>query len=207
LPVIEKEGLADYIDAFCETGYFTPAETEKLIKAGGEIGLKAKVHINQFTSIGGVKTCVENNALSVDHLEVLTADDINLLKNGNTLPVALPSCSFFLSIPYTPARKIIDNGLPLVLASDYNPGSTPIGNMQFVVSLASIKMKMLPAEALAASTINGAFAMEANKQVGSLEVGKRANIILTKPMDSLDFFPYNFGDSNIEKVFVNGEIA
>ncbi len=204
LPAIQKEGLADFIDAFCETGYFTPSETETLIKAGANIGLRAKVHINQFTSIGGVKTCVENNALSVDHLEVLTAEDIEILKNGKTLPVALPSCSFFLSIPYTPAREIIDAGLPLVLATDYNPGSTPSGNMQFVVSLASIKMKMLPAEAFAAATINGAFAMEADNEVGSLEKGKHANIILTNPMDSLDFFPYNFGNSNIEKVFIYG---
>ena len=204
LPAIQKEGLADYIDAFCETGYFTPAETETLIKAGANIGLRAKVHINQFTSIGGVKACVDNRALSVDHLEVLTAEDINLLKNSDTLPVALPSCSFFLSIPYTPARHIIDAGMPLVLATDYNPGSTPSGNMQFVVSLAAIKMKMLPAEAFAATTINGAFAMEVENETGSLEVGKRSNIILTNPMDSLDFFPYNFGNNNIEKAFING---
>lgn len=206
LPVIEKEGLADYIDAFCEAGYFTPEETGRLILEGAKVGLKAKVHVNQFNSIGGLQTCVEHNAVSVDHLEVMTKEDIEALKTGTTLPVALPTCSFFLSIPYTPARKIIDAGLPLVLATDFNPGSTPSGNMQFVVSLASIKMKMLPAEAFAAATINGAYAMEVESEVGSLEVGKRANIILTNPMDSLDYFPYNFGNTNINKVFINGEL-
>jgi imidazolonepropionase len=206
LPVIKEEGLADYIDAFCEDGYFTPEETELLIKEGAKSGLKAKVHVNQFNSIGGVKTCVDNKAVSVDHLEVLTDQDLELLKSGNTMPVALPSCSFFLSIPYTPARKIIDSGLPLTLATDYNPGSTPSGNMQFVTSLASIKMKMLPEEAFAASTINGAFAMEVENEVGSIEPGKRANIMLTQPMDSLDYFPYNFGNTNLDKVFINGAL-
>jgi imidazolonepropionase len=206
LPIIKKEGLADYIDAFCESGYFTPEETTRIIKAGAEAGLKAKVHVNQFNSIGGLQACVDNGALSVDHLEVMTDEDLTALKKGTTLPVALPTCSFFLSIPYTPAREIIDAGLPLVLATDFNPGSTPSGNMQFVISLASIKMKMLPAEAFAAATINGAFAMEVENEVGSLEVGKRANVILTHPMDSLDYFPYNFGNTNINKVFINGEL-
>ena len=206
LPVIQEEGLADYIDAFCESGYFTPEETTRIIKAGADAGLKAKIHVNQFNSIGGLQACVENGALSVDHLEVMTDADLTALKNGNTLPVALPTCSFFLSIPYTPAREIIDAGLPLVLATDYNPGSTPSGNMQFVVSLASIKMKLLPAEAFAAATINGAYAMEVENEVGSLEVGKRANIMLTKAMDSLDFFPYNFGNTNIDKVYINGYV-
>lgn len=206
LPVIQSEGLADYIDAFCESGYFTPEETTRIVKAGADAGLKAKVHVNQFNSIGGLQACVDNNALSVDHLEVMTDADLEALKAGDTLPVALPTCSFFLSIPYTPAREIIDAGLPLVLATDYNPGSTPSGNMQFVVSLASIKMKMLPAEAFAAATINGAYAMEVDSEVGSLEVGKRANIILTNPMDSLDYFPYNFGNTNINKVYINGEL-
>ncbi len=206
LPTIQKEGLADYLDTFCESGYFTPEETTRIIKAGAEAGLKSKIHVNQFNSIGGLQACVDNNALSVDHLEVLTDEDLEALKKGNTLPVALPTCSFFLSIPYTPAREIIDAGLPLVLATDYNPGSTPSGNMQFVVSLASIKMKVLPAEAFAAATINGAYAMEVENEVGSLEVGKRANIILANPMDSLDFFPYNFGNTNINKVYINGEL-
>jgi imidazolonepropionase len=206
LPTIQKEGLADYIDVFCESGYFTPEETTRIIKAGAEVGLKAKVHVNQFNSIGGLQACVENDALSVDHLEVMTDEDLEALKKGNTLPVALPTCSFFLSIPYTPAREIIDTGLPLVLATDYNPGSTPSGNMPFVISLASIKMKMLPAEAFAAATINGAYAMEVESEVGSLEIGKKANIILTNPMDSLDYFPYNFGNTNINKVYINGEL-
>ena len=205
LPQIAEEGLADYIDAFCETGYFTPEDTERIIQAGKKYGIPAKIHVNQFTSIGGVKVCVDNDALSVDHLEVMNDEDFDLLKGSSTLPVALPSCSFFLSIPYTPARKIIDNDMPLVLATDYNPGSTPSGNMQFVMSLGSIKMNLLPEETLNASTINGAYAMELENEVGSLEVGKRANIIITKKMDSLNFIPYNFSYQNIEKVWINGE--
>ena len=205
LPAIAKEGLADYIDAFCESGYFTPEETERIIIEGAKHGLKAKVHVNQFNSIGGLQACVKQNALTVDHLEVMTTEDLETLKQGSTLPVALPSCSFFLSIPYTPGREIIDAGLPLVLASDFNPGSTPSGNMQFVVSLASIKMKLLPAEALAAATINGAHAMEVEDKVGSLEVGKHANIILTNPMNSIDYMPYNFGSNNISEVFIKGQ--
>ena len=190
---------------FCETGYFTPEETERIIIAGSRIGLKAKIHVNQFTSIGGVQVSVKNKALSVDHLEELTEEDLNSLLSGNSLPVALPGCSFFLSIPYTPARKIIDAGLPLVLASDYNPGSTPSGNMQFAISLASIKMKMLPIEAITASTINGAFAMDCENEVGSLEVGKRANLIITKTIPDLGFIAYDFGNSNIDLVLINGQ--
>ena len=156
LPKVANENLADYIDVFCEKGYFTTKETDQILKAGKKHGLIPKVHVNQFNSIGGINISIKNDALSVDHLEVLTDQDLNDLKNSETIPVSLPSCSFFLGIPYTDARKIIDSGLPLALASDYNPGSTPSGNMNFVVSLASIKMKMTPEEAINAATINGA---------------------------------------------------
>ncbi len=205
LPVIAKEKLADYIDIFCETGYFTVADTEFILKAGKKYGLIPKIHVNQFNAIGGVQAGVNFNALSVDHLEVMRNEDIEALKNTNTMPVALPSCSYFLSIPYTPARKMLDAGLPLALATDYNPGSTPSGNMNFVVSTACIKMKMTPEEAINAATINGAYAMGLEKKVGSITIGKQANLILTKPINSYSFIPYSFGNHQIEKIYLKGE--
>ncbi|GGK47851.1 MULTISPECIES: imidazolonepropionase [Flavobacteriaceae] len=205
LPVIAKEKLADYIDIFCETGYFTVADTESILKAGKKYGLIPKIHVNQFNAIGGVQAGVNFNALSVDHLEVMRNEDIEALKNTNTMPVALPSCSYFLSIPYTPARKMLDAGLPLALATDYNPGSTPSGNMNFVVSTACIKMKMTPEEAINAATINGAYAMGLEKKVGSITIGKQANLILTKPINSYSFIPYSFGNHQIEKIYLKGE--
>jgi imidazolonepropionase len=164
-----------------------------------------KIHVNQFTSIGGVQVGVKYNALSVDHLEVMNAEDITILKSTTTMPIALPSCSYFLGIPYTPARKIIDEGLPLALATDYNPGSTPSGNMNFVVSTACIKMKMTPEEAINAATINGAYAMGLESKTGSITKGKQANFILTKPINSYGFIPYSFGNNQIESVFVKGD--
>lgn len=205
LPKIASEKLADYIDAFCEKGYYTPEETDQILKAGKKYGLIPKVHVNQFNSIGGIKVSTENDALSVDHLEVLTDEDLNLLKNSNTMPVSLPSCSFFLGIPYTDARKIINADLPLALASDYNPGSTPSGNMNFVVSLASIRMKMTPEEAINAATINGAYALNLSSQIGSITKGKLASFNITKPIKSYSFLPYNFGNHCIEKVYVKGK--
>ncbi|MFT5886217.1 MAG: imidazolonepropionase [Arcticibacterium sp.] len=205
MPVIQLEKLAEYVDVFCESGYFTVSDTELIISAGKKYGLKAKIHVNQFTAIGGVQAGVKHNALSVDHLEEMRPEDIDVLKNTRTMPVALPSCSFFLGIPYTPARKMIDAELPLALATDYNPGSTPSGNMNFVVSLACIKMKMTPEEAINAATINGAYAMGLEYQVGSITIGKRANLIMTKPINSYGFIPYSFGTNCIEKVFLNGE--
>ena len=205
LPKVANENLADYIDVFCEKGYFTTKETDQILKAGKKYGLVPKVHVNQFYSISGIKTSIENNALSVDHLEILTEQDLSDLKNSNTMPVSLPSCSFFLGIPYTDARKIIDSDLPLALASDYNPGSTPSGNMNFVVSLASIKMKMTPEEAINAATINGAYAMNLSNKIGSITRGKLANFIITKPLNSYNFLPYNFGQNNIFKVFISGK--
>jgi len=205
MPQIVKENLAEFVDVFCEKGYFSVEDTEAILKAGKKYGLIPKIHVNQFTSIGGVQVGVQYNALSVDHLEVMSAKDISVLKNTTTMPVALPSCSYFLGIPYTPARKIIDEGLPLALATDYNPGSTPSGNMNFVVSTACIKMKMTPEEALNAATINGAYAMGLETKVGSITKGKLANLILTKPINSYGFIPYSFGNNQIESVFVKGE--
>ena len=206
LPEIAKHDLAQYIDAFCETGYFTVAETEQIMEAGIKFGLQPKIHVNQFNSIGGVQASVKYNALSVDHLEVMKPEDITALKNTQTMPVALPSCSYFLSIPYTPAREMIAAGLPLALATDYNPGSTPSGNMNFVVATACIKMKMTPEEAINAATLNGAYAMGVSATHGSITVGKKANFIITKPIPSYYQLPYAFGTNLIESVFIEGEI-
>lgn len=205
LPEVASEKLADFIDIFCEKGYFTLRDTERILEAGKKYGLPGKIHVNQFNAIGGIKTGVDHDALSVDHLEVLDDKDIEALKNTRTMPVALPSCSLFLNIPYTPARKIIDNGLPLALATDYNPGSTPSGNMNLVVSLACIKMKMTPEEAINAATINAAYAMGLSDRVGSITRGKLANIIMTEPVPSYGFLPYSFGNEHIEQVFLNGK--
>ncbi|WP_418603490.1 imidazolonepropionase [Hwangdonia sp.] len=204
MPIIASENLAEYVDIFCETGYFSVEDTALILEAGKKLGLIPKIHVNQFTAIGGVQVGVKYKALSVDHLEEMRDEDIEALKNTKTMPVALPSCSYFLSIPYTPARKMIDAGLPLALATDYNPGSTPSGNMNFVISTACIKMKMTPEEALNAATVNGAYAMGLGKQVGSITKGKLANIILTKPINSYGFIPYSFGNHQIEKVYLKG---
>ncbi len=205
LPKISEENLAEYIDVFCETGYFSVADTEFILEAGKQYGLIPKIHVNQFTAIGGVQAGIKFNALSVDHLENMREEDIASLQNTTTMPVALPSCSYFLSIPYTPARKMIDAGLPLALATDFNPGSTPSGNMNFVVSTACVKMKMTPEEAINAATINGAYAMGLEQEVGSITKGKKANLILTKPVNSYGFIPYSFGSNQIEKVYLEGK--
>lgn len=204
LPLISKENLAEYIDIFCETGYFSVEDTEQILAAGQRYKLTPKTHVNQFTSIGGIQKSIEYNALTVDHLELVSDDDLEALKNSDTMPVALPSCSYFLSIPYTPARQLIDNGLALALATDYNPGSTPSGNMNFVVSTACIKMKMTPEEAINAATLNGAYAMGVSDTHGSIAKGKKANLIITKPINSYNVLPYSFGSNNIDKVVING---
>ena len=204
LPKIAKENLADYIDAFCETGYFSVKETERIMEAGKKYGLQAKIHVNQFNAINGINACVKHNALSVDHLEVVTDEDIEALKNSNTMPVALPSCSYFISIPYTPARKMIDAGLPLALATDFNPGTTPSGNMNFVVATACIKMKMTPEEAINAATINGAYAMGISDTHGSITIGKKANLIISKGVSSFYQLPYEFGSDLIDTVIIEG---
>ena len=205
LPKIAAENLAEYIDVFCETGYFSVVETERILEAGRQYGLLPKIHVNQFNAIGGIAAGVRHNALSVDHLEVVTDDDIAVLKNSETMPVALPSCSYFLSIPYTPARKMLAAGLPLALATDFNPGSTPSGNMNFVIATACIKMKMTPEEAINGATINGAFAMGISNSHGSITVGKKANVIITKPITSYYQLPYAFGSNLIETVLLEGK--
>ena len=204
LPEIHKEQLADFVDVFCEKGYFSLEDTEQVLNAAAKYDLIPKIHVNQFNAFGGVALGVKHKALSVDHLEVLNNEDIEALKNTDTIPVALPGCSFFLGIPYTPARPLIDSGLPLALATDFNPGSAPSGNMNFIVSLACIKMKMSPEEAINAATINGAFAMNASKEYGSISIGKKASIIITKELTSYRQIPYHFGNNPIYKVMING---
>ncbi|CAD0007302.1 imidazolonepropionase [Flavobacterium chungangense] len=206
IPEIVQDKLADYVDVFCENGYFSVEETEKIMQAGIDFGLKPKIHVNQFNSIGGIQAGVKFNALSVDHLEIMNPEDIEALKGTETMPVALPSCSYFLSIPYTPAREMITAGLPIALATDFNPGSTPSGNMNFVVATACIKMKMTPEEAINAATINGAYAMGISETHGSITKGKKANLIITKPISSYYQIPYAFGSNLIESVFIEGEI-
>ena len=206
MPQVAKEGLAEYVDIFCETGYFSVADTEKILAAGKQHGLVPKIHVNQFTAIGGVQAAIQYGALSVDHLEEMREEDIAALKGTATMPVALPSCSFYLSIPYTPAREMLNAGLPLALATDFNPGSTPSGNMNFVVATACIKMKMTPEEAINAATINGAYAMGLEKEVGSITKGKLANLIVTKPISSYASIPYNFGTSYVGEVYLKGTL-
>lgn len=205
LPIVKEENLADYIDVFCEKGYFSVPQMEQILEAGFKYGLKAKVHVNQFNSIGGIQGAIKHQALTVDHLEVLTEEDLADLKKSDTLPVALPSCSFFLEIPYAPARRIIDNGLPLALASDYNPGSSPSGNLNLVLSLACIKMKLTPEEAVNALTINAAFAMGLEDTHGSITPGKHASFIITDTRCTLADMAYHFGSNRISEVFINGQ--
>ena len=200
IPLAAKEKLAEYVDVFCEKGFFTVDETDRILKAGKKYGLIPKIHANQLAVSGGVQVGVENDALSVDHLEQITAVEINVLKGTNTMPTALPSCSFFLGIPYTPARKIINADLPLALATDFNPGSTPSGNMQFVLSLACIKMKMTPEEAINAATINAAYAMGVSTTHGSITIGKKASFIITKKISSYAYIPYSFGENCVEEI-------
>jgi imidazolonepropionase len=207
LPKIAAENLADYIDAFLETDYFSVEEVKQIMEAGRTFGLRAKIHVNQFTAINGIKACVDYNALSVDHLELVSDEDIDALKNSDTMPVALPCCSFFITIPYTPARKMINAGLPIAVATDFNPGTTPSGNMNLVVATACIKMKMTPEEALNAATINGAYAMGISETHGSITVGKKANLIITKPITSYYQIPYSFGSNLIEDVIIDGKIV
>jgi len=205
MPKVAEEKLAEYVDIFCEEGYFSVNDMGRILSEGKKYNLIPKVHVNQFNSIGGIAAAVKHNALSVDHLEVMTEKDIEDLKDSDTMPVALPSCSYFLSIPYAPGRKMIDAGLPLALATDYNPGSTPSGNMNFVVATACIKMRLTPEEAINAATINGAYAMGLSKTHGSITKGKMANLIITKPVPSYGYLPYAFGSNLIDSVIINGK--
>jgi len=205
LPQIAAEKLADYIDVFCETGFFSPEETETICKAGMRYGLKPKIHANQLHLSGGTQTGVKLGAVSVDHLETMDEDAIGILAHSSTIGTLLPTAAFFLRMPFQPARKLIDAGCALALASDYNPGSSPSGNMNLVVAMSCIQMKMLPEEAINAATINGAYAMELEKELGSIMVGKKANLIFTKAIPSLAAIPYYFGSNLIDKVMLSGE--
>lgn len=205
LPAIAKENLADFIDVFCDEGFFTADETRRLLQAGAKYGLRGKIHGEELAVSGGVEVAVECNALSVDHLEAMDDHDIDLLKHSDTMPTALPGTSFFLNMPFAPGRKMIDAGLAMAIASDYNPGSTPSGDMKFAVSLACIKMRLMPAEAINAATINSACAMGLSEDYGSLAVGKVANFYITDPIPSIDFIPYAYTTPIIRRVFLRGE--
>ena len=205
LPVVASEKLADFVDIFCEKGYFNVSDTQRFIKAANKLGIPSKTHVNQFNAIGGVKASVDLGALSVDHLEEMASEDYKALKGSNCMPTILPSCSFFLGIPYSQAAKIIAEGLPVALASDYNPGSTPSGNMNFVASLGCIKLKMTPEQVINATTINTAYAMGVEKELGSICIGKKANLFITKPISSYAYLPYSFGENIIRKIMINGK--
>jgi imidazolonepropionase len=206
LPTVAAEQLADYMDVFCEKGFFSIQETDELLAAAAKYNLKPKIHANQLSVSGGVQIGVKNDAISVDHLEETDDEVLACLSNANTIATLLPSCSFYLNIPFANARGLIKANAPVALATDYNPGSTPSGNMNFVISLACIKLKMIPEEAINAATINGAAALELSKEIGSIVIGKKANLLITKQIPSLAFLPYSFGQPQIETVILNGEI-
>jgi imidazolonepropionase len=204
LPLIAAEDLADYIDVFCDKGFFTPFDTERILMAGMKYGLRAKIHANELGFTGGVQVGVKYNALSVDHLEYIGDNEIAALKNSETMPTVLPGAAFFLNMPLSPVRKMMDAGLPVALASDYNPGSSPSGNMKFVMSLGCINYKMTPEEVINAVTINGAYAMGLSETHGSICPGKQANLIVTTPIDNYEYLPYAYTSNLIEKVMLNG---
>jgi imidazolonepropionase len=206
LPQIAAEGLADYIDVFCEQGFFSLAETDQLLEAGEKHGLKAKIHANQLSASGAVELAVKHQALSVDHLEVMNEPAFQALSKSDTISTLLPNCSLFLNIPFANARELINNNVAVALASDFNPGSSPSGNMNLVLSLACMRMKMLPEEAINAATLNGAAALELAADYGSIAPGKVANLIITKPIPSLAYLPYAFGSNLIDRVIVKGAI-
>ena len=205
LPEFVDKKLVDFVDIFCEENYFSSEDTKLLCKSANELDIRVKIHTNQFNSIGGIKTAVDNGALSVDHLEVMTRDDLNALKNSKTMPVLLPGCSFFLGIDYANARDLLSNGISFAIASDYNPGSCPTGNMNFILSLACNKLKLTTQQAINAATINGAYAMGVSDKTGSITEGKIANLLITDKLDSIDDLPYYFGENLIEKVLIKGE--
>lgn len=206
IPAVAEEKLADYIDVFCEKGFFTPEETIQIIEAGQKFGMKPRIHANQLNRSGGVQVGVKMNAMSVDHLENIGDEEIELLKNSKVMPTALPGAAFFLGLPFPPARQMVQAGLPLAIASDYNPGSAPSGNMPLMISLACIKMKMTPEEAMNAATINTASCLELLDTHGSITKGKVANLIITQPIPSFAYLPYRFGSNWIEHVFLNGNL-
>ncbi len=206
IPQVATEDIADYIDIFCDRGFFSVEDTDRILNAGMKYGLKPKIHANELDFSGGIQVGVKYNALSVDHLEYTGDEEIKVLLASDTMPTLLPGASFFLGLIYAPARKMIDAGLPIAMASDYNPGSSPSGNMQFILSLGCIAYKMLPEEAINAVTINGAYAMGLSDQLGSIAVGKKANLIITKEIPTYAFLPYAYGSNKVEKIILNGEI-
>ncbi len=206
IPEVAGEELADYIDVFCDRGFFTQEETDRILMAGMKHGLRPKIHANELDFSGGIQVGVKYNALSVDHLEFTGEDEIETLLNSDTMPCLLPGAAFFLEMEYPPARKMIDAGLPLAMASDYNPGSSPSGNMQFVMSLGCIKMKMLPEEVINAVTINGAYAMDLQEELGTISLGKKASVFITKRIPTYAFMPYSYGSNKVETVIINGKI-
>ena len=205
LPEIASNYLADYIDIFCEEGYFTNEDTIRILQAGKKYNLQGKTHVNQFNSLGGVKSSIDNDSLSVDHLEIMNEDDFLAFKESKTIATILPSCSFFLGIPYSPAKEFIARNIPINLASDYNPGSSPSGNMNLVASLGSIKLKMNAEQVINATTLNGAYAMGLENKLGTISKGKMANLIITKPIPNYQYLHYSFGENLIEKVIIAGE--
>lgn len=205
IPEAGREGLADYVDVFCDEGFFTPEDTDRILDAAAKYGMKPKIHVDELAATGGLPVAVKHGALSVDHLENMPETEFDILKDSNTMPTVLPGTSFFLNMPYAPARKMIDAGLGVAVASDYNPGSTPSGNMKFVVSLACIKMRLLPAEAINAATLNAAYAMGQSNEYGSITVGKTANFFITEPIPSIDYIPYAYTSPIICRTFLNGK--
>lgn len=206
IPAVAKEKLADFIDVFCEQNYFSFDDTVEILEAGRSHGLIAKVHAEQLSHHGGVRAGVQCNAISVDHLEFVDAEDISILKNSVTMPTILPGAAFFLSLPNPPARNMIDSGLPVAIASDFNPGSSPSGNMNLMQSIACVQYKMTPNETVNATTINTAYAMKAEDELGSITIGKKANLFITKPIPSVEFIPYSFGSNPVDTIILNGKV-
>lgn len=204
LPQVADEDLAEYVDVFCDRGFFTVEDTDRILTAASDYGLIPKIHANELDYSGGIQVGVKHGALSVDHLEYTGDEEIRVLKDSGTMPTILPGAAFFLDMINAPARKMIDSGLPLALASDFNPGSSPSGNMQFILSLACIQYKMLPEEAINACTINGAYAMGVSEELGSIAIGKKANVFITKEISTYEFMPYAYGSNKVETVILNG---
>ncbi|MCK5840269.1 MAG: imidazolonepropionase, partial [Bacteroidales bacterium] len=207
LPRVADEGLADFVDVFCDRGFFTVEDTDRILAAAAKFGLSPKIHANELDYSGGIQVGVKHGARSVDHLEFTGDEEIKVLLNSGTMPVILPGAAFFLGMVYAPARKMIDAGLPLALASDFNPGSSPSGNMQFILSMASIAYKLTPEEGINAITINGAYAMDVDKELGSIAVGKKANLFITKEIPTYEYMPYSYGDNKVEIVILNGGVV
>lgn len=207
IPLVSSEGLADFVDVFCDRGFFSVEDTDRILNAAMKYGLRPKIHANELDYSGGVQVGVKYNALSVDHLEYTGEEEIRTLLNSQTMPVVLPGASFFLGMPYAPVRKMIDSGLPVAMASDFNPGSSPSGNMQLILSMGSIKYGMVPGEAVNAVTINGAYAMGVEDELGSITVGKKANLFITKEIPSIEFMPYYYGSNKVQTVILNGKVV